>query len=194
MKYVMFIGAKGGVGTTVAAATYALDQAHAGKKIVLWDYHKTGDLVGVFGTASLAAEPVPNVDGDGELWLVNDAASVDMNAYLEDVDVCVIDGGVDWEEADLPIAAPLDYVLVSTQCYLALKRWLSKHGQMRVDALVVVSEPGRVLTAADVRRTTGCNKMVAVEKDMHVARTVDAGLFAHRYKRQDQFSNFFDSI
>jgi hypothetical protein len=72
-------------------------------------------------------------------------------------------------------------LLVVRPCYLSLRR-VAKSG-IRPTAVVVVSEPWRSLTGADVADVVGAPVVAEVALEGSVARTVDAGLLATRLPR-----------
>ena len=77
--------------------------------------------------------------------------------------------------AEVVDAADLS-LLVLRPCYLALRRAMAL--TRRPDGLVVVSEPGRALSSADVAEVLAVPVRAVVEHDPAVARAVDAGLLA----------------
>ena len=72
-------------------------------------------------------------------------------------------------------------IMVIRPCYLALRR--AARAPVRPTGIVVVREPGRVLSPDDVERVAGAPVAAVVELDPAVARAVDAGLLAHRLPR-----------
>jgi hypothetical protein len=72
-------------------------------------------------------------------------------------------------------------LLVTRPCYLALRRAVSTPD--RPTGIVLVSEPGRALRAADVERAVGVPVVTQLDLDPAVARAVDAGLLAARLPR-----------
>lgn len=66
-------------------------------------------------------------------------------------------------------------LLVTRACYLSLVRAARLP---RPDGIVLVEEPGRALTAADVATSIGAPVVARVPLDPAVARAVDAGLLA----------------
>lgn len=71
-------------------------------------------------------------------------------------------------------------VAVTRACYLALRRASTDR---RPDHLVLVREPGRALTAADIASSVGRPVGATVAWDPAVARSVDAGTIASRLPR-----------
>jgi MinD-like ATPase involved in chromosome partitioning or flagellar assembly len=65
-------------------------------------------------------------------------------------------------------------LLVTRPCYLALRRAVST--AHRPTGVVLLREPGRVLSRSDVERVVGAPVVAEVEVDPAVARAVDAGL------------------
>lgn len=72
-------------------------------------------------------------------------------------------------------------ILVTRACYLALRRAVA--APVRPSAIVLVSEPGRALRAADVETAIGAPVIATVALDPAVARAVDAGLLSARLPR-----------
>jgi hypothetical protein len=195
---------KGGVGTSVVAATLALRTAASGVECLLVDLG--GDQPAVLGAAPPAGPGVgdwlaagadvpvdalsqleaPVVERLSLLPLGETTAppSIDRLAVLAAVlsatsRACVVDAGPTaaigrwWAGSGLSL-------LVVRPCYLALRRVGA------VDAgteIVLVEEPGRALSAADVGAATGARIRCLLPWDPAVARAVDAGLLATRLPR-----------
>ena len=66
-------------------------------------------------------------------------------------------------------------------CYLALRRALD--AGLPAHGVVLVREPGRVLTAKDIEDVLRLPVRAEIEVDPAVARAVDAGLLAGRLPR-----------
>ena len=85
-----------------------------------------------------------------------------------------------------PVAAVLagaatHSLLVTRACYLALRR--AATATVRPSGVVLVNEPGRALTRADVELVVGAPVRAEIAVDAAVARAVDAGLLAARLPR-----------
>lgn len=97
----------------------------------------------------------------------------------------VIDAGRidDWSESGAGVLATSAAVslLVVRPCYLALRRVVAS--RVRPTAVVVVSEPWRALTSADVADVVGAPVVAEIAVEGSVARSVDAGLLATRLPR-----------
>lgn len=72
-------------------------------------------------------------------------------------------------------------IMVIQPCYLALRRAVAQ--AVRPDAIVLVTDRYRALTARDVEATLGAPVTATVAIDPLVARAVDAGLFTTRLPR-----------
>ena len=72
-------------------------------------------------------------------------------------------------------------LLVVRNCYLALRRAVAH--PVRPDGIVLVTEPGRALTATDVEAVLTAPVVAEIAIDPAVARTIDAGLLAVRPPR-----------
>lgn len=72
-------------------------------------------------------------------------------------------------------------LLVVRACYLALRRAVTL--SVRPDAVVLVAEHDRAITAADIESALGVPVAAEITIDPAVARSIDAGLFAARLPR-----------
>jgi len=195
---------KGGVGTSVVAAALAIRTAASGAQTLLVDLD--GDQPSILGLSTppgpgvgdwLAAGPEVPVDALAELETdvidhlsllhLGDPAGValaDRLAVLAAVLAgssrpVIVDAGRSpdlgrwWSAGDVS-------VLVIRPCYLGLRRV----GRVASDCeVVVVDEPGRALTVADVSAATGATLRCRLPWDPAVARAVDAGILASRMPR-----------
>lgn len=76
------------------------------------------------------------------------------------------------------VAAASRAWLITRPCYLALRS--SRGSEAVADGVVVMSEPGRALGAADVADVIGAPVVVELDVDPAIARAVDAGLLGTR--------------
>jgi hypothetical protein len=72
-------------------------------------------------------------------------------------------------------------LLVTRACYLSLRR--AVHLPLQPSGVVLIAEPGRALTRADVEQIVGVSVRAEVALDPAVARAVDAGLLGSRLPR-----------
>jgi hypothetical protein len=96
----------------------------------------------------------------------------------------VVDAGVlAADHAELvPLAAgAARSLLVTRACYLSLRR--AVRAPLRPSGVVLLAEPGRALTRADVAEVVGVPVVAEVAVDPAVARAVDAGLLPLRLPR-----------
>ena len=96
----------------------------------------------------------------------------------------VVDAGVlAVDHADLvPLASgAARSLLVTRACYLSLRR--AVRAPLRPSGVVLLTEPGRALTRADVAEVVGVPVVAEVALDPAVARAVDAGLLPVRLPR-----------
>jgi MinD-like ATPase involved in chromosome partitioning or flagellar assembly len=94
----------------------------------------------------------------------------------------VVDCGADLEGAALTVAGGATRsILVTRACFLSLRRAMA--APLRPSEVVLVREPGRSLTRADVEACVGAPVVAEVTVDPGVARAVDAGLLASRLPR-----------
>ena len=197
---------KGGVGTTVVAASLALLLSRAGASgVVLADL--AGDAPAVLGLAEptspglagwlsagsrvpadalarIEVDVVPGLGllprGPGHLH----PGRADVLAALLDRSprTAVVDCGKVGGAAVAAVAGRASRsLLVIRPCFIALRR--AKQAPLRPTGVVVVNEPGRVLSSADVTSIVDAPVLAEVEIDPSVARLVDAGLLTGRLPR-----------
>jgi Mrp family chromosome partitioning ATPase len=197
---------KGGSGTTVVAASLALVLARRAQGALLVDLR--GDAPAVLGVPEptgpglsdwlSAGEQVP-ADGLAriEVPVVAGLSLVPLGSgslgHPERADVlaamlaserraAVVDcGRLDLEVSRVLAASATHSLLVTRACYLALRRAVA--APLRPSAVIVVEEPGRALSCADVAEVLGVPVAAQVLHDPAVARAVDAGLLASRLPR-----------
>ena len=197
---------KGGAGTTVVAATFALLLGRAGSRgALLVDLAGDApaalglvdpDSPGIAGWLAAGVDVPPDAlhrlevfaadglallpRGDGRL----PAERADVLARLLAADdrPVVVDCGTDPSGVALVVASSATRsVLVTRPCFLALRRAATL--PMRPSEVVLVTEPGRALGRSDVERAVGAPVVAEVAVDPQVARAVDAGLLTSRLPR-----------
>jgi len=195
---------KGGVGTSVVAASLAVRTAASGTQTLLVDLD--GDQPSILGQPDpsgpgvvdwLAAGSEVPVDALVELESdvvdhlsllhkgnSTDALSVDRLAVLAAVLAgssrrVIVDAGRTSDQGQWWSASG-GSMLVIRPCYLGLRRVGRVSSGCEV---VVVDEPGRALTVADVNTATGATLRCRLPWDPAVARAVDAGILASRMPR-----------
>jgi cellulose biosynthesis protein BcsQ len=161
-RTVLFSGAKGGVGTSTVAALHALALARAGFSTMLTATTdvQLGDLAALLGIPN-PRERLIDVNATAALAPLPGAGAV-----------VVIDAGT---EAD-PQVAVSEHYLVVRPCYLALRRAMVDLG--RPQGIVLVAEPERSLTRADVEDVLGLAVVATLAVQPSTARLLDAGLLA----------------
>jgi hypothetical protein len=202
---------KGGAGTTIVAAALALLSARRTPTVLVDLAGDLPAALGLPEPASpgisgwLAAGPGVPADALGRIELevtpgvallprgegVLNPARASLLAALLDRSSrpTVIDCGRIGNPADpvrdavatTLIGAARRSILVIRPCYMALHR--ARQAPVRPSGVVVVQEPGRVLTTADVQQVVEVPVLAEVVLDPAVARTVDAGMLAGRLPR-----------
>jgi len=193
--------AKGGSGTTVFAAALALVMGQRRPTLIV---DLDGDAPATLGLAqpsgpgvaewlaspsadalALANLTVPVTDG---VELLHRGGQLPARPRWADLAHClaqlertvVIDAGTGIPPLELHHAAQ-QRLLVLRPCYLAVRRAVANGVQPT--GLVVVHEPGRVLTARELSRVLNAPLVAEVDYDPNVARCVDAGLLSTRLPR-----------
>ncbi len=92
-------------------------------------------------------------------------------------------------EPESPAAEPgvVRWLVVRGPCYLSLRAAVNHRWQP--DGIILVVEPGRSLSAADVSDVIGAPVVAQVPVDPAVARVIDAGLLLGRLHRLSAFGS-----
>ncbi|HKA82702.1 MAG TPA: hypothetical protein VKD21_02490 [Acidimicrobiales bacterium] len=196
---------KGGVGTTVVAASLALLLARRpGPGIVLADlggdgpavlglpepdgpglagWLAAGDEVPADGLARLEVQASPGLTllprGPGPLLL--DRAAVLASLLDRGPRPVVVDCGTTERVAAAVAEGAQRSILVIRPCYLALRRAMAS--SLRPSEVVMIREPGRAISRHDVESAVRAPVRAEIEADPAVARAVDSGLMAGRLPR-----------
>ena len=187
--------AKAGQGATVTAAALATLRATAGQRTLLIDA-ATGDLPAVLGI------PEPDRPGLAEYLTDLNLPSLDTIAVhvaerldllhagigvgMGPLDLSLIPGGCDRYDTVIIDAGTRPVsgcnadatLLVTRPCYLAIRRAINAANA--ATGVVLINEPGRSLSAADIEAVLGRRVVATIPYDPAIARAVDAGLLATR--------------
>lgn len=204
---------KGGVGTTVVATCLALalarraappgallvdlggDVPHAlglaepvGPGLVEWmgaGPHVPPDALARLSTEAGAGLHVlhrgTGTLGEERADVLASLLAADPRAVVVDAGRLDAEGRLDGGCGRVLAAASPRSLLVVRPCQLALFR--ARHLPVAPTGVVVVREPARALTVADVERVVGVPVVAELAVDPAVARAVDAGLLAARLPR-----------
>jgi len=203
---------KGGCGTTVVAVSLASVFAATAREAVVADL--AGDVPAVVGVPepsgpgladwlragdAVSADALERLEvpAPGGLRVLPSGAGIDdvpagrgevLAALLaSDARPVVADCGALPSGARLAVAAAASMsLLVLRPCYLALRR--ATAFPLRPSGVVLVDEPGRAITVADVEAALGVPVKAKVAVDPTIARAVDAGSFGARIPRRLQRS------
>lgn len=121
--------------------------------------------------------PIGTVRGDlhdGFLQVTTDAA--DVAKATDRYDFIVRDNaasGIEWTDCT-------NY-LVSRPCYLSLRRAVSEVA-VPYAGIIAMMEPSRALSTKDMEMALGHEVVAEVQTNPVAARTIDAGLFAGRWR------------
>jgi hypothetical protein len=197
---------KGGAGTTLVSAALALVAAgRSASGVLLADL--AGDLPAVLGhpepespglagwlaagagvpDGALARLEVPIAPSlallpRGAVALDEERADALVERLSADPRLVVADcGTAPTGAAAVVAAAATRSVLVTRACFISLRRAMTS--SVRPTEIVLVADPGRVLTRHDVGACLGVPVTAVLELDPTIARAVDAGLLAGRLPR-----------
>ena len=173
------VGARGGQGTTTVATVVATLAAGSGPTTLAAT--RPNDVAALAGlaTGSTPAAIAPGLD----LVTAGETAPGAAVAAVEDLGrLSDLDGR--HEAADGPETAR--WLVVRGPCYLSLRAALE--APWRPDGVVLVSEPGRSLSAADVVDVLGIDVVAEIPMEAAVARAVDAGLLLASLHRLGAFA------
>lgn len=163
MKHRTFqlIGATGGSGTTSLALMLALE---AKADFVVGN---TDDITAIAGAPDLQITPQLTV--------------IDTHPGRTPGQTVIVDAGTlahprpTTEEADIRLC------VVRGPSFIAVHRLSTINPD--IDGIVLVTEPGRVLSASDVTQATGRPVVASIAIDPTVARAIDAGIITSRRPR-----------
>lgn len=200
---IIFTSPKGGNGTTVAAASYALLAALRGQRTVLIDL--CGDQPATVGVAEPSGPGVnnwlsENHHGDASS-LLGLGSEVTPDLLIVHRGSPFIDGEPRWNAlaeaiSTIPFSVVIDagvgriphalsttarhILTVVKPCYLTLRRATEL---TRPITAFVVAESGRALTTKDVVQVLGAELGAEIPYDPAIARAVDAGLLPTRVEQ-----------
>lgn len=194
---------KGGTGTTVVSAGFALVSSKSGSSVLV---DLGGDSPAALGMPEPPGPGVhdwlhsPSANGDALARLlvpVNDSMQLlprgrlgqpvthqrwaDLAVALAALPHSVVVDAGPGEPATELLASAAHSVLVTRPCYLALRRVVANGP--RPTGVVLVTEPGRALTSRDVEHAVGAPVIAEIPWDPAISRAVDAGLLCTRIPR-----------
>ncbi len=197
-----YVGAKGGVGTTTVAVMAASGAARLGREVVLVDL--TGDVAVTAGVSTDLAGIADWARADDLSLGSVDALQVELNDQVALLprgkgefdqtrlttlwsllcgkpQVVIVDAGTGAAATELVGDDNVRRIMVATTCYCAVYR--AARMASRIDDMVVIADPTRSLTVADVEGGVGKDAAVAIALDPAIARWSDAGLLLDRSYR-----------
>jgi len=135
----------------------------------------TTTVAAILATTAWGTLESPDV---GAFGLVPDGSNL---LHIGSESVHVIDHGV--LTADNRPAADGGAILVTTACYIALRRVMAV-GTAGFRGIILLREDGRALTEADVSDVLDLPVLVTLHRDPAIARAVDSGLLTARLPRE----------
>jgi hypothetical protein len=196
----LLAGARGGQGTTTVATVLAL--LSAGHRPTALATAQVDDVCALTGiprpgpssttaicpNLTLAALRPSHVRDLAAIGAANDGQEDRQRRYGE-LEVSVVDLGRLGDEAEPPPAdgAPhvVRWLVVRGPCYLSLRAAVEHCWQP--DGVILLAEPGRSLSSADVADVLGAPVVGRVPVEPAAARVIDAGLLLGRLHRLSAF-------
>lgn len=208
-------GARGGQGTTTVATVLAV--LSAGHQPTLLTTTQVDDVCALTGTPrpgmssttsicpnlTLTSAAQPTRDHHGQLTRsIGGEGGRDTRPHLADgpganeagcwqAGVSVVDLGrldqVNDAESQDQEADVVRWLVVRGPCYLSLRAAVEHRWEP--DGIVLLTEPGRALSAADVSDVLGAPVVAQVPVEAAVARVIDAGLLLARIHRLSAFGS-----
>ena len=166
MRIINVYADKGGVGSTTTAAMLAL-VAHGPTRLYARTLDERNDLCAALGLPRPADDDTPVPVREGLKIVCGDPLDDDPFDYTQ-----IISGHAAVTDDDR-----FCNVLVTRACYLALRK--SVDINFSPDHAIVIVEPGRALSARDVKHAVGCEVTELVYCPT-ISRAVDAGLLSTR--------------
>ncbi len=156
----VFVGAKGGVGTTTVAALHAIQAARAGHQVRL----TASDAAGLDDLAAVLGIPTP-----GEGQIVQATPGLSLADHRDPDSLNVLDAGTDCFS---------DHVgrvhVVLRNDFLSLRRALAS--PRTTAGFILITEPQRALGSRNVEDVLAYPIVAEIAVDPRIARAVDAGL------------------
>lgn len=172
-----FVATKGGQGCTVTALSAALVAARKGHRVLIRSWGT--DLFAAAGSSEACAYQTVRFLHDVPLYGMKVDLAEDFEPSIA-YDLVVNDLGT-VRVPELMSGVNNRLVVVTRACYLALRQYVASG--LSAEAAVLITEPGRALTAGDVQRCTGVTTFIELPYTPEVARAVDAGLLVSRLSR-----------
>lgn len=182
MSITIFYGVKGGQGCSTTALAYALQ---LDGNVTIWDATGTGDVASIAGLLKATVEDDPYRTIRPGLTVVTDSETVEGIDRRDGQDHLVIDAGTTHWRNDKQWRwwlHPDRQILVTRACYLAINRALL--ATQRPDVIVLLSEPGRILTGVDVEAVLKA-PVWQIRTTPAAAGAIDAGLFVNGRNRRE---------
>ena len=197
MSFLTVHAHKGGQGVTTIAAALATIHAATGRKTLLID--TSSDLPAMLGITEPAGPGLGEYLNNTRITLGDittpvmerlDLIALGAIQVVFDADgYGLITGGLDGYDSVIIDTTPAAHewnrhvdqsILVTRPCYLAIRRALCHD---RPTEIVLIDEPARSLTAADIETCLGLPVTATVAFDPTIARAVDTGLLTSRLPR-----------
>ena len=177
---------KGGQGTTTTAVALAAALAEQGETVTV-----LSDL----DAFAVAGAPNPGHD-DTDAREVADRLHIAAGTGIAPgTTVAIVDRPalLAWlKPSDLPRA---NYVAaVVRPCYIALRRFTARTWSADVDAVLLLTEPGRALDRRDVQAVTDRPVIATIPVDPSTARAVDAGILTRRARTHAEYRRAADAL
>ena len=171
---VRLVGVRGGSGASTVAAVLALHAATmVNTELVTPDLEAACALLGLSAPDEVSGQIADHLVLSAQTGLDSGLAVVDHGTLRTAAEACARGRG---ERRIGVLRGP---------CYLALRTLMATEHDL--DGLILVAEPGRALNERDITDVTGLEVLATVSASPAIARVIDAGLLAARYRNLAEF-------
>lgn len=177
-RHIAINSAKGGQGVTTTCLLLANSYAADGKKVLLVDDPKHGDIAAAVGIGYEVHHSFPyQLDKKGNVWWApaSHVEAWDFEKKLKEYDVVI------WDDC-IPDKNEYELYLVTECCYIALRKLVNiDHTRapwkgVTPSGVIVVQDNNRALSSKDVAYIAQSPVVLVIPYDPAISRKIDAGV------------------